>query len=110
MTLGNHFQRIIPLTTVYTLYILCLSEVKRMMYGTIQKWGNSQGIRLPKGALSIARLQENDDVEIIATEESITLRKARRHRNLDELFAGYQGDYMPVEFDTGADVGREVID
>ena len=22
-----------------------------MMYGTIQKWGNSQGIRIPKSAL-----------------------------------------------------------
>jgi len=80
------------------------------MYGTIQKWGNSQGIRLPKGALTMARLQENDSVEIIATENAITLRKVRHHRNLDELFAGYQGDYAPVEFDTGASVGREVID
>lgn len=81
-----------------------------MMYGTIQKWGNSQGIRIPKGALNVARLQENDDVEIIATEESIVLRKARRYRSLDQLFAGYQGNYQPVEFDTGADVGREVVD
>ncbi len=81
-----------------------------MMVTTIQKWGNSQGIRIPKGALSIARLKENDDVEIIATEDSITLRKVRRRKTLDELFAGYQGDYRPAEFDTGADVGREVLD
>ena len=45
-----------------------------MMYGTITKWGNSQGIRIPKGALVAARLQENDDVEIIADKETITLR------------------------------------
>ena len=81
-----------------------------MMYGTITKWGNSQGIRIPKGALVAARLQENDDVEIIADKETITLRKLRRPKSLDELFAGYHGDYLPVEFDTGADVGREVID
>lgn len=81
-----------------------------MMYGTIMKWGNSQGIRIPKGALVAARLQENDDVEIIADKETITLRKLRRPKSLDELFAGYHGDYQPVEFDTGADVGREVID
>ena len=80
-----------------------------MMYGTITKWGNSQGIRIPKGALVAARLQENDDVEIIADKETITLRKLRRPKSLDELFAGYHGDYQPVEFDTGADVGREVI-
>lgn len=81
-----------------------------MMYGTITKWGNSQGIRIPKGALVAARLQENDDVEIIADKETITLRKLRRPKSLDELFAGYHGDYQPVEFDSGADVGREVID
>ena len=81
-----------------------------MMYGTITKWGNSQGIRIPKGALVAARLQENDDVEIIADKETITLRKLRRPKSLDELFAGYHGDYQPVEFVTGADVGREVID
>lgn len=81
-----------------------------MMYGTIQKWGNSQGIRIPKSVLAAAQMNENDDVEIIVTQEAITLRKVRRRRSLDDLFAGYRGDYQPVEFDTGADVGREVID
>ncbi len=80
-----------------------------MMYGTIQKWGNSQGIRIPKKALAAASLRENDDVEIIVSENTITLRKARRYRSLDELFAGYTGDYQPTEFDFGDDVGREVI-
>ena len=80
------------------------------MYGTIQRWGNSQGIRLPKGALNIADLHENDAVEIVASEQAITIRKRRAHRTLDELFAGYEGDYRPVEFDAGEDVGLEVIE
>ena len=49
-------------------------------------------------------------MEIIADKETITLRKLRRPKSLDELFAGYQGDYQPMELDSGADVGREVID
>lgn len=81
-----------------------------MMYGTIQRWGNSQGIRLPKGALSTARLRENDEVEIVASEHEITIRKAKRYASLEALFAGYAGDYKPAEFDTGTDVGREVLD
>ena len=81
-----------------------------MMYGTIQKWGNSQGIRLPKGALAAANLRENDDVEIVASEEAITICKAKRHRSLDDLFAGYAGDYVPAEFDTGENVGLEVLE
>ena len=49
-----------------------------MMYGTITKWGNSQGIRIPKGALVAAGLQESDNVGIIADKETITLRKLSR--------------------------------
>lgn len=37
-----------------------------MLYGTIQRWGNSQGIRIPKGALAASHIGENDAVEIIA--------------------------------------------
>ena len=80
------------------------------MYGTIQRWGNSQGIRLPKKLLNEAMLRENDEVEIIATKREITIRKARRHESLDALFAGYDGDYAPQEFDTGDDVGMEVVE
>lgn len=81
-----------------------------MLYGTIQRWGNSQGIRIPKGALAASHIGENDAVEIIAEKNTITLRKVNRPKSLDELFAGYHGEYQPVEFDTGADVGLEVID
>ena len=81
-----------------------------MLYGTIQRWGNSQGIRIPKGALAASHIGENDAVEIIAEKNTITLRKVNRPKSLDELFAGYHGDYQPVEFDTGADVGLEGID
>lgn len=80
------------------------------MYGVIQRWGNSQGVRLPKGALNIANLRENDAVEIIASERAITIRKRRERRTLDDLFAGYAGDYRPEEYDVGADAGLEVIE
>ena len=32
------------------------------MYATIQKWGNSQGLRLPKALLDSIGLRENDRV------------------------------------------------
>lgn len=31
-------------------------------------------------------------------------------QSLDDLFAGYSGDYQPAECDTGADVGLEVLE
>ena len=81
-----------------------------MTQATIQKWGNSQAVRLPKAILNAANLRENDAVSLDVQPNQITLRKIERPRTLDALFAGYQGDYMPDEWDSGADVGREVID
>ena len=81
-----------------------------MMQGSIQKWGNSQGIRLPKGALQIAGLMENDAVEIIASEAQIVIRKREQYESLDMLFAGYDGDFVPQEMDSGDAVGMEVFD
>ena len=76
----------------------------------IQKWGNSQGVRLPKVILNAANLRENDTVAVFVDKNSIMLRKVEPHRTLDDLFAGYTGDYRPTEFDTGADVGMEAFD
>ncbi|MBR3503407.1 MAG: AbrB/MazE/SpoVT family DNA-binding domain-containing protein [Clostridia bacterium] len=80
------------------------------MQATIQRWGNSQGIRLPKSVLTAAHLCENDAVSIDVQSDRIILRKIPQRRTLDDLFADYHGDYVPSEIDTGADVGLEVFD
>ena len=81
-----------------------------MMQAVIQKWGNSQAVRLPRAVLNAANMQENDAVSIDVQENLITLRKLPRRNTLDDLFAGYSGDYRPAEYDFGADVGLEVLD
>lgn len=81
------------------------------MTTTIQKWGNSQGVRLPKIILEALSLQENDPVEIIVDNESIvikkTTRKRRAKKSLDERFENYEGTYEFKEIDWGKPVGRE---
>ena len=47
------------------------------MYATIQKWGNSQGLRIPKAILDAVGLRENDRVELIQREDSIQIKRAR---------------------------------
>ena len=61
------------------------------MYATIQKWGNSNGIRLSKALLDALGLQANDRVELIQTEDSITLKKASApaHRTLEERLTAF---------------------
>lgn len=79
------------------------------MYATIQKWGNSQGIRLPKSLLASIGLNEQDKVELVQGTDSITIRKiTKKHRTLEERMAGFTGAYEFDESDWGSPVGGEV--
>lgn len=42
---------------------------------TIQKWGNSQAIRLPKSLLATASMAEHEQVQIIAEKDTIIIKK-----------------------------------
>lgn len=77
----------------------------------IVKWGNSQGIRLPKQVLESADIQENDMVEIKAEEACIIITKIEKkkpHRTLSERFEGYDGSAQVEEYDWGKSIGKEV--
>lgn len=79
------------------------------MYTTIQKWGNSQAIRLPKGVLETVALRENDRVEVNAENDCIIIRRAtKKHKTIDERIAGYSGEYRCTEWETGKPQGKEV--
>lgn len=81
-----------------------------MMNGTIQKWGNSGAVCLPKTILEMAQLRENDDVEITVVQMGIVIRKAKpRHKSLSERLQGYTGTYAGAEWDTGNPTGSEVL-
>ncbi len=98
----------ILLKFVYTKYILYVREVI-ILYTTIQKWGNSHGIRIPKPLLEALQLRESDRVEIERYQDIITIRKACiRHKTLEERMANFEGSYEFSECDTGTPVGNEV--
>jgi len=82
------------------------------MTTTIQKWGNSQAVRLPKSLLESLHLQENDKVEIITSNDSIVIKKATRRRrankSLEERFSNYTGPHSCTEYDWGEPVENEV--
>lgn len=78
------------------------------MQTTIQKWGNSQAIRLPKVVLENARLKINDKVDIqVKDGEIIISQAAKLHKPLSERMKGYTGDYKYSEWDTGKNKGSE---
>lgn len=88
------------------------------MYATIQRWGNSQGLRIPKVLLDAFGIRENDRVELIQTEDSIQIRKtpAAQHRTLEERLTAFYGKNADeigriggeTEMDWGEPEGTEV--
>ena len=68
------------------------------MITKIQKWGNSQGVRLAKHLLEDAGIAIGDDVEIIIGENEIRIvKKTRPKFNLKEMVAKMPKDYVVAE-------------
>lgn len=79
-----------------------------MLVTKVQKWGNSQGLRLPKHVLDRAEITVGDEVEITVDEGRITVRKVPRPTyDLAELVTHIPQNYLTEEVDFGPPVGRE---
>ena len=80
------------------------------MHTKIQKWGNSQGLRLAKNVLEDARLGVGDEVDVAARDGVIVIapiRKIRGRYRLEDLVAQIPEDYHVIEVDWGEPVGKE---
>ena len=80
------------------------------MTAKIQKWGNSQAVRIPKVILEMALLQPNDDVELTVENNKIILQKVtkKKHITLEERLKDFDGEYTFMEADWGKPVGNEI--
>jgi len=79
------------------------------VFSSIQKWGNSQAVRIPKAILEKASLKENDRVEIRVEDGKMVISPVKRRVTLAERIAEYQGEYKCSELETGKPVGKEVL-
>ena len=95
---------------ILTMYILLYILGDDFMQATIQKWGNSQGIRIPKAFLEALGMMENDLVELSRVDDHIVIKKAKKESKLtlEQIFKDYEGESTAEEFDWGAPVGKEV--
>ncbi len=80
------------------------------MQATIQKWGNSQGIRIPKAFLEAMGMMENDIVELKRVDDNIVITKVKEKQELtlEDIFKDYEGECEAEEFDWGVPMGKEV--
>lgn len=81
------------------------------MTATIQKWGNSLALRLPKALANETHITEGTRVELVRTEEGVLLKAKRKpHYRLSELLAGVTKKNLHPETNWGRSVGREVLE
>lgn len=81
------------------------------MLGKIQKWGNSQGLRITKAMLADAKINVGDDVNIALKDGTLTItpiKKRRGQYNLKDLVKRIPKNYKTKEVDWGKPVGKEV--
>ena len=81
------------------------------MITKVQKWGNSQGLRLSKELLADVRIDVGDSVDVTVHDGALVITPARRVRggiNLEQLVGRIPEGYEPEALDWGPPVGREV--
>lgn len=81
---------------------------------TVQKWGNSLGIRVPKAIAEQLQLQQGSKIELDASNGVLTIRPTRPRRRrskykLADLLAGFKGPSPYRHLDRDPPVGRELL-
>ncbi|MCF6148292.1 MAG: AbrB/MazE/SpoVT family DNA-binding domain-containing protein [Candidatus Kuenenia sp.] len=80
------------------------------MITKLQKWGNSQGIRISMDLLKEAHLNIGDEVEVKVSDEKIiieTLHKVRGKYDIHNLVKKIPGGYKSKETVWGKPTGKE---
>ncbi len=79
------------------------------METNIQKWGNSLGVRLPKGIADRQSLKEGSRVLVTETKTGIAIEVVKKkRRTLDDMLKGMTKDNLHEEVDWGKPVGKEI--
>jgi antitoxin MazE len=76
----------------------------------VQKWGNSQGLRLTKQVLEDVGILIGDEVDVTARDGVIVIapvRRVRGKRSLQELVSRIPGSYKSSEVEWGKPMGRD---
>ena len=77
------------------------------MSTTVQKWGNSLGVRIPKHLAQQARLHEGARVDLVADADRIIIRPVVVP-TLEALLSGLDRNSEPELVNWDQPVGREV--
>jgi len=75
----------------------------------LQKWGNSNGIRIPNVILKALNLKPNDKVRIREENDQIIISKVKKQKiSLQERIKNYKGDNLSKDFSWDDEQGKEI--
>ena len=79
------------------------------MNATIQKWGNSLALRIPKTVARDTQLKNGSVVNLAVRKGTVVIEPVKKTKyRLDELLKGVSKKNIHASVDTGPAVGREV--
>lgn len=79
------------------------------MEARLQKWGNSDGIRIPSIFLKSLNLKTNDIVDLKYENDKIIITKPKSKKiSLEERFNKYNGENLSKEFIWDEPKGKEI--
>lgn len=75
----------------------------------LQKWGNSNGIRIPNVIIKSLNLKTNDKLTIEEDGDRIVISKSiNKNISLEERFKNYKGNNLAKDFDWDEPRGKEI--
>lgn len=78
------------------------------MKATIQKWGNSLAIRIPKNITKDSGVSEGSSIDIVVENGKIVLSPVKKEYSLNELLKNITIDNIHSEISTGDQIGGEI--
>ena len=79
------------------------------MEARIQKWGNSDGIRIPSSILKSLNIKTNDILNIEKQDDKIIISIPKKKKiSLADRFKSYKGKKLAKDFVWDESVGKEI--
>jgi len=79
------------------------------MEARLQKWGNSDGIRIPKSILKSLNIKTNDILNIEQQDDKIVISISKKRKiSLADRFKEYKGKNLAKDFSWDESVGKEI--
>lgn len=79
------------------------------MEARIQKWGNSDGIRIPSSILKSLNIKTNDILNIEKQDDKIIISIPKKKKiSLADRFKSYNGKNLAKDFVWDESVGKEI--